>query len=87
MEAAFDSIRPLRSGRSSRAASGAEGGVMACYSVDQEGGPANHDGRKTFREDSLYGERLASSPAPDCLKGVVRSSSSRSHLSRSTFPS
>jgi hypothetical protein len=60
VEAAFDSTRPLRSGRSSRAASGAEGGVMACYSVDQKGGPANHAGRKTFREDGLYGERLAS---------------------------
>jgi hypothetical protein len=56
---------------------------MACYSVDQEGGPANHDGRKTFREDGLYGERLASTRL---LEALVRSSSSRSHLTPGDVP-
>ena len=37
--------------------------------------------------DGVYGESVAGSPPPDRSKRVIRSSTSRSHLSRSTLPS
>jgi len=50
------------------------------------GGGVGNDAAGTLG-DAVYGESVAGSPPPDRSKRVIRSSISRSHLSRSTLPS